>query len=341
MSEITTSGTDARPTSHLWVVGLATASLVLVTLALCLGPVPFDPARAVRALSGDGPAWERTVILELRLPRLLVAAMVGWALATSGTALQSLFKNPLADPGVLGVSAGASLGAVLAIASGLAAVSASVLPMSAALGAALAALLLVGLATSAAERTISLLVLGVALSSLLSAITALVVALSLADYLVAQQIVYWLMGGLEARTWDHVLGGLAPIALATVLLQLRARELDALQLGEIEASVLGIDVPRARLVLVLATAILVGTSVSIAGSIAFVGLLVPHAVRLVAGARHGMLVPLSGAVGALFVVAADLVARTALAPREIPVGVITALVGAPLLFALASTRSRA
>jgi len=323
------------------VLVVGTLSLVLGALALCLGPVAFSPARVLAALTGQGEAWERAVIVDLRLPRVLVAALVGWALATSGTALQSLFKNPLADPGVLGVSAGASLGAVLVIATGLAALSPSVLPLSAATGAALAAILLVALASSAAEKTVSLLVLGVALSSLLSAITALVVALSLADYLVAQQIVYWLMGGLEARTWDHVLGGLGPIAVATLFLVWRARELDALQLGEIEASVLGVDVRRARLELVLATAILVGTSVAIAGSIAFVGLLVPHVVRLLAGARHGTLVPLAGLTGALFVVAADLLARTVLSPRELPVGVVTALLGAPALFVIARARSHA
>lgn len=321
--------------------GLALSTLVSLSLALCIGPVSFSPARVASVIAGQGEAWERAVILDLRLPRLLVAALVGWALATSGAALQSLFKNPLADPGVLGVSAGASLGAVLAIATGLAATSASVLPLSAALGAALAALVLVAMASSAAERTISLLVLGVALSSLLSSVTAVIVALSLADYLVAQQIVYWLMGGLEARTWDHVLGGVGPVLVATLFLLWRARELDALALGEIEAAVLGVDVRRARLELVLATALLVGTSVAVAGSIAFVGLLVPHAVRLAIGARHGALLPAAGLAGALFVVVADLLARTVLAPRELPVGVVTALLGAPALFAIARARSRA
>jgi iron complex transport system permease protein len=322
-------------------LALGLACMALAFAALCFGPASFAPSRVASVIAGGGEAWERAVLLDLRLPRVLVAALVGWALATSGAALQSLFKNPLADPGVLGVSAGASLGAVLAIATGLAAASASVLPLSAALGAALAAVLLVLMASSAAERTISLLVLGVALSSLLSSVTAVVVALSLADYLVAQQIVYWLMGGLEARTWDHVLGGAGPVLVATLFLVWRARELDALSLGEIEAAVLGVDVRRARLELVLATALLVGTSVAIAGSIAFVGLLVPHAVRLAIGARHGALLPAAGLAGALFVVLADLVARTVLAPRELPVGVVTALLGAPALFAIARARSQA
>ncbi len=322
-------------------LGLVGLGALLVVAALALGPVTFGPARLIEALTGSGPAFERTILLELRLPRVLVASLVGAALAASGTALQSLFKNPLADPGVIGVSAGASLGAALAIATGLAARSASVLPLAAASFAALTALVLVALASSAAERTVSLLVLGVALSSLLSSITALVVALSLADYLVAQQIVYWLMGGLEARTWDHVLGGVGPVLVATGFLVLRAPELDALQLGETEASVLGVDVRRSRIELVLAAALLVGTSVAIAGSIAFVGLLVPHAVRLLVGARHLRLVPIAALAGALFVVAADLVARTVMAPRELPVGVVTAILGAPTLFFIARARSRA
>jgi len=324
-----------------WAGGLTPTAPVLAGAAGCPGPVPFSPARVLEVLTGGGAAWERSVLLDLRVPRVLVAALVGWALATSGTALQSLFKNPLADPGVLGVSSGASLAAVIVIATGAARLSPSVLPLAAAAGAAGAALLLVVVATGAAERTVSLLVLGVALSSLLSAITALVVSLSLADYLVASQIVYWLMGGLEARTWDHALGGLVPVVIASAFLFVRAPTLDALSLGEIEASVLGVDVRRARVELVLATSVLVGTSVAIAGSIAFVGLLVPHVVRLVAGARHGRLVPLAGVVGALFVVAADLIARSVLAPRELPVGVVTALLGAPALFLIARARSRA
>ncbi len=323
-----------------WGAGLAAVAFLLAGAALCLGPVPFTPGRVLEVLGGGGALWERAVILDLRMPRVLVAALVGFSLATSGTALQSLFKNPLADPGVLGVSSGASLAAVIVIATGAARLSPSILPLAAAAGAAGAALLLVVVATGAAERTVSLLVLGVALSSLLSAITALVVALSLADYLVASQIVYWLMGGLEARTWDHALGGLVPVAIASAFLLLRAPTLDALSLGEIEASVLGVDVRRARVELVLATSVLVGTSVAIAGSIAFVGLLVPHVVRLVAGARHGRLLPLAGVVGALFVVAADLIARSVLAPRELPVGVVTALLGAPALFFIARARSR-
>jgi iron complex transport system permease protein len=242
---------------------------------------------------------------------------------------------------VLGVSSGASLGAVLVLATGAASVSASALPLGAGAGAAVTALLLLGVARRAAERTVSLLVLGVALSSLLSSITALVVALSLADYLVASQIVYWLMGGLEARTWDHALGGLVPIALASAFLVHRAPTLDALQLGELEAGVLGVDVLRARTELLLAGALLIGASVAIAGSVAFVGLLVPHVVRALVGARHRVLLPLSALAGAVFLIAADLVARIALAPRELPVGVITALLGAPALFVLATRRSRA
>ncbi len=331
------SSTRAVPLALALTLGTALVALA----AVCLGPVPFSPGRVLSILTGGGEPWERAVILELRLPRIVVAAIVGSALATSGAALQSLFRNPLADPGVLGVSSGASLGAVLVLSAGLAQLTPSALPLGAGSGAALAAMLLLSIARSAAERTVSLLVLGVALSSLLSSITALIVALSLADYLVASQIVYWLMGGLEARTWDHALGGLVPVLLASAFLLFRAPTLDALQLGEIEASVLGVDVPRARTELVLATSVLVGASVAIAGSIAFVGLLVPHAVRLVVGGRHRVLLPVASLAGALFVVAADLVARAALAPREVPVGVVTALLGAPALFVIAARRSRA
>lgn len=324
-----------------YVLGLAVAGLAATVLSLCVGAAPIALGRVLDVVAGGGESWERTVLLEIRLPRAVVAALVGAALAGSGAALQALFKNPLADPGVLGVTSGASLAAVAAIASGLAHASASVLPAAAAAGAALSSLVLIGTARDASERTVSLLVLGVALSSALSAVTALVVALSLEEYLVAQQIVYWLMGGLEARTWHHALGGIVPIAVGTSWIARRAPVLDALALGETEAGALGVDVPRARLEIVVASALAVGTSVAIAGSIGFVGLLVPHLVRSLVGGAHARLVPLAAATGAVLLVLADLVARAALAPREIPVGVVTALIGAPTLFFVARHRSRA
>lgn len=280
-------------------------------------------------------AWQRTVLFDVRLPRVLVGLLVGASLAASGAALQSLFKSPLADPGILGVSSGASLAAVLCIASGLASTSPRAISLAAFVGALAAALLLLRFTRSAREKNVSLLVVGAALSSLLGALTSLVLAASMASYLVAQQIVYWMMGGLEARTWAHASGALLPSLIGIAFLVYRAPELDALQLGESEALVLGVEVPRVRRELVLMTAILVGVSVAIAGSIGFVGLLVPHAMRRIVGAHHRVLVPASALAGAILVVLCDLLARSLFTSFELPVGVLTALLGAPFLFVIA------
>ena len=279
--------------------------------------------------------WQQAVLLDVRLPRVLVGLLVGAALAASGATLQSLFKSPLADPGILGISSGAGLAAVLCIASGMAATSPRAIPSAAFAGALIAALLLLRFAQRARERTVSLLVVGAALSSFLGALTSLVLAASMASYLVSQQIVYWLLGGLEARTWEHATGAFVPTLLGIGLFVFRAPELDALQLGESEAAVLGVDVPRTQRELVLMNAILVGVSVAIAGSIGFVGLLTPHVMRRVVGAHHRVLVPASALAGAILVVVCDVLARSLFTSFELPVGVLTALLGAPFLFAIA------
>ena len=314
---------------------LATLSALVVLLAfVCVLGVAWGSSGWMNVLDAR-EAWQRTVLFDVRLPRVLVGLLVGASLAASGAALQSLFKSPLADPGILGVSSGASLAAVVCIASGIAAASPRAIPLAAFVGALAAALLLLRFTRSAREKNVSLLVVGAALSSFLGALTSLVLAASMASYLVAQQIVYWLMGGLEARTWAHASGALLPALIGVGFLVFRAPELDALQLGESEAFVLGVDVPRVRRELVLMTAILVGISVAIAGSIGFVGLLVPHAMRRVVGAQHRLLIPASALAGAILVVLCDLLARSLFTSFELPVGVLTALLGAPFLFVIA------
>jgi len=213
---------------------LTLGALALALLLACVLGVAWGSSGWMNMLNAP-EAWQRTVLFDVRLPRVLVGLLVGASLAASGAALQSLFKSPLADPGILGVSSGASLAAVLCIASGIAATSARAIPLAAFVGALSAALLLLRFIRSESlftnsprGKSVSLLVVGAALSSFLGALTSLVLAASMASYLVAQQIVYWLMGGLEARTWEHATGALLPALIGIAVLVFRAPELDAL-----------------------------------------------------------------------------------------------------------------
>jgi iron complex transport system permease protein len=321
---------------------LVTAAAALV-LATALGPARISVADAVRALGHrlgghpDPHAWRETVIWNVRLPRALVGFVVGGGLAVAGASLQGLFRNPLADPGLLGVSSGASLGAVLVIYSGLAGHAVWALPAGAFAGAAANALLVFAIAARRGRGRVftgTLLLVGVALTALAIAFTTFILSAALSSYDVGRQIVYWLLGGLEGRTWDHLLLGAPAILVGGAALFAQARELDALLLGELAAASVGVEVPRVRVRVVVASALVVGAAVAVAGPIGFVGLIVPHVLRLLVGARHRVLVPLSFVGGGVFVVAADIVARTLLAPAEIPVGIVTAALGTPFFLAL-------
>jgi iron complex transport system permease protein len=324
-------------------------ALVLLALgaalaaALLVGPVHLSFGEAAgaiaRRLAGRPGVlrWQDTVIVEVRLPRALVALLVGGGLAVAGAALQGLFRNPLADAGVLGVSSGASLGAVLAIYLHLAGRAVWTLPVCAFLGAAGDALLVFVIAARRGQGRLfsgTLLLVGVAVGALNVSLTTFLLSVSLSSYEAGRQVVYWLLGGLEARTWDHLWLGAPAILVGVAIVAAHARELDALLLGELGAASVGVDVPQVRLRLVLASALVVGAAVAIAGPIGFVGLLVPHVVRLAVGPGHRALLPLSFAGGGIFLVIADVLARTMLRPAEIPVGVVTAAVGAPVFLAL-------
>jgi iron complex transport system permease protein len=328
-----------------WSALAIAAALLLLTAALgaLVGAVRIAPLDALRALASPGPAteWQRAVLLGVRLPRVTVAALSGAALAVSGCALQGLFRNPLADPGVLGVSSGAALGAVIAIYSGLTLRFPSAVALASCLGA-LAVTLLVYMAATRLKSGAStaLLLTGVAAGQLAAAASSLVITLSLADYAVSSQIVRWLLGGFEARSWLHVAWGVGPIGAGLVLVLLDARGLDALLLGELGATAVGIDVSALRRRLVISSALLTGASVAIGGSVAFVGLLVPHLLRRWLGARHLPLVAVSAVGGGVLMVLADLLSRTIAAPAELPVGVITAALGAPLFLSVLLREAR-
>jgi iron complex transport system permease protein len=322
---------------------LLLASVGSLAAALLVGPAHLSLAEAagaaLRRLTGrrDVVSWQDTIVVQIRLPRALVALLVGGGLAVAGATLQGLFRNPLADAGVLGVSSGASLGAVLAITLHVAGRAVWMLPACAFLGAAGDALLVFAISARRGRGRLfsgTLLLVGVAVGALNVSLTTFILSVELSSYEAGRQVVYWLLGGLEARTWDHLLLGAPPILVGVAIIAAHARELDALLLGELGASSVGVDVPRVRLRLVLASALVVGAAVAIAGPIGFVGLLVPHVVRLAVGPGHRRLLPLSFAGGGIFLVIADVVARTLLAPAEIPVGVVTAAVGAPVFLAL-------
>ncbi|MCS7172857.1 MAG: iron ABC transporter permease [Armatimonadetes bacterium] len=293
---------------------------------VALGSVRVPFGAAVRALlqGPEGVAPEvYAIVVELRVPRVLLAAAVGGALASSGATYQALFRNELADPYVIGVSAGAALGAVAALSAGA---GGPTVPVTAFLG----ALATVAVAFRIARRgggirMEDLLLAGLALSALLTAATSLLLLSSGTP----QQALTWLLGGFGGRGWLH-LGHVLPfLILGYVLVQARWRELNLLLLSEEEARALGVDVTRARRWLVGGATLMSAASASVAGLIGFVGLLVPHLVRRLMGPDHRFVLPGSALAGAALLVDADLVARTAASPTEIPVGVITAFLGVP------------
>ncbi|MEO8480620.1 MAG: iron ABC transporter permease [Acidobacteriota bacterium] len=297
-------------------------------LAMKLLPAGFVSA-------GDVVPADVAIVWLIRLPRVLVAAIVGAGLATAGAMMQGLFRNPLAEPSLTGVGPGAVLGAVIVFVTGLGTVSVVALPL-AAIGSAMAALFLVyAIATRGGATPITTLLLaGIAVGSFLTAISSLLISLNIVTWQVAQDIVFWMMGGLDSRTWAHVWLSGPFVALGLVAAMMQSRTLDLLLLGEDGAAALGVDVELAKRLLVFTAALLTGASVAVAGLVGFVGLVVPHATRLLLGPGHRTLIPASAIGGATFLVACDLLARTVRPPAEIRLGVVTALCGAPFFLML-------
>lgn len=345
MTDLSSAGERVRPGDRaqslkgvapwLWTGG---ALLLLVVLNAGVGPVPIQPGTLVKvllsrlagaSLAVDWPASYETILIDIRLPHTALMLLAGMALGGSGAAYQGLFRNPLADPYIVGVASGAGLGAVLAMTAnwpssllGMAAI-----PVAAFLG----AMVTVGLVYNIARvgRTTpvtTLLLAGVAVGTFASALTSLIMLLSTEEL---RRAISWLLGGFELGGWGPVLASLPYLAIGLLTLALLGRPLNLLQFGDEEALQLGLDVERFKLVMVAAASLVAATAVAFTGIIGFVGLIVPHLVRILWGHDYRRLIPLATLGGAVVLLAADVISRTIMAPRDLPVGIVTAVAGAP------------
>lgn len=307
-----------------WAMPAAISLLVAgMFTSLVVGDLGMSPAMLWAGLTHTDEL-AATVLWNIRLPRTLVAIEIGAALAASGVVMQAFFRNHLASPGLLGVSAGGAAGAVVAIGAGWAAWSYFTVPAAAIVGAVGATLAVVVLAKQGAS-TERLLLAGVALNALLGAVTSYVLSNFTLSYERNAQIIFWLLGGLEDRTWEHVLMA-TPIVLGAVLLWPLGRAMDLLSLGQTEAQSLGVDVVAVRRRMLVLATVMTALATAVAGMVGFVGLVVPHIFRLLFGPEHRSLVPVSIVGGAAFVLFCDVIARSA---GNLRLGIITALIGGP------------
>jgi iron complex transport system permease protein len=318
--------------------------MLVAVFSLGVGAVFVPPARVLGALlHPSGPDVKPTdvaIVRDLRLARVLLAASIGAGLAAAGAAFQGLFRNPLADPYVVGASGGAALGASLAIITGLTWTFAGFgpVPLTAFVGSLVAVFIVYFIAEVGGKASaIELLLAGAALSTLLAAITSL---LMLVGDSTLHEVFAWTMGGLSGRSWPHLRNSGPYLLIGLMALWLMARPLDALAWGEETAESLGLPLQRTRGALVAAASLTTAAAVAAGGIIGFVGLIAPHAARLLFGAAHHRLIPASALMGALLLVLADDLARTILAPVELPVGIVTALLGGTFFLYLLKTRQQ-
>jgi iron complex transport system permease protein len=331
---------------HTWVPVVVAAVLMIVIsmVAMCVGPVAVPPSQVVGTLLAhvpllhfhtSTPAINQAIVWQLRAPRVVLAGLVGAMLASGGAAYQGLFRNPLADPYLLGVAAGAGLGATIEIVYG--GDSSTLLPIFAFVGGALAvgATYLIGVSGGRRAWGYSILLAGVAVAALLTAIQTY---LQQRDAEQIRQIYDWILGSFSVASWSDVTLILPYVVLSGLVLLAHRRMLDVLRVGEEEAGTLGIHPARTRLIVVAAATLGTAAAVSVSGLIGFVGIIVAHTVRLTAGSSYRVIVPVSMVGGAAFLVGADLIARTVLSPTEVPIGVVTACLGAPFFLAVLVSR---
>jgi iron complex transport system permease protein len=296
--------------------------------------IPFEAA--IDIILGKGDFWPdvySTIILDVRLPRILLAVLVGCALAVAGTTMQGLFKNPMADPFIIGLAPGAAVGASCSILLGLSVgISSYSTPFFAIVGALLTVFVVYNIARSGGRVKVEILLLtGIAVGSFLTAV------MSFMMYMGGHQfrfLFFWLLGGLYRASWDTVFITFFVVILGTVIIQLFARDLNAILLGEEPATHLGVNVKTVKKILIICSSLIAGIAVAFTGIIGFVGLIIPHMMRIIVGPDHRILIPVSGLAGGIFLVWADTAARTLISPTEIPVGIITSLCGAPFFIYL-------
>jgi len=331
------------------ILGLSISLLAVIVMATSVGSVEIPFRTTFSILLGELPifdtaqTWQSalgTIVLEIRLPRVILAGLVGAALATAGATYQGLFRNPLADPYLIGVAQGASLGAVIGFllpitwhSSGF-----GIIPLFAFIGALFSTAIVYGLARVGKTVLVTTLILaGVALGALLGSIVSYLI-ISSGEKM--HGIIFWLMGSFSLSTWSEVGIVLPYVAVGTAVILIFARLLNITQLDDEQAQQLGVNVERLKLILLAAATLITAASVSFVGTIGFVGIVIPHAVRLIWGGDYRFLLPLSVLTGAIFMILADLAARTVLAPTEIPIGVITSICGAPFFFYLLRRRKK-
>jgi len=321
---------------------LAGLAATVALFSLGTGAAGLPPSRLLSLATGNGQMTqaEALILYDIRLPRLAMGLLVGAALAVAGALMQGLFRNPLADPGIIGVGAGAGLGAVLAIVLGgllpptlAALIGGQLLPLAAFLGGWTATLILSRAASSGGTTSIATLLLaGIALGAIAGAATGILTYL--ADDRQLRDLTFWSMGSLAGASWARIATALPLILPVLLLSPLLARALNALALGEAQAAHLGINVEGTKRLAILGTAAAAGAATAIAGGIGFIGIVVPHLVRLACGPDHRALLPNAALLGGTLLVAADMIARTLTAPAELPIGIVTATLGAPVFLGI-------
>jgi iron complex transport system permease protein len=313
----------------------AVALLLTFSLAVSVGAV-FIPGATVRgvlanalipgAVAADWPPGHEAIVWDLRLPRAILATLVGAGLAVTGAALQAVTRNPLADPHLLGISSGAAFGAILALLHTGLFLGLSTVPLLAFAGALVTTFLVLGVAQAARATSADRMVLaGVAVSFIVMALANLLIFLG--DPRAAHTVVFWMLGGLGLAQWSHLIWPLMALVLLGLWLWLRAGDLNAMTVGDETAATLGLNVARFRLSVFVAGALITGVMVAFSGIIGFVGLMVPHIARMIVGGDHARVIPASAMLGAILLLWADIAARTVMAPEDMPIGIVTGLVG--------------
>ena len=325
---------------NLILIGLLIVLFFTIVVAITIGSVgPIGsgnperiPMQAVwDILIGKSRLWPvsyKTIIMDIRLPRILLAALVGCALAVSGVVMQSIFRNPMADPFIIGLSSGAAVGASISILMGLSiSIGIYSTPFLAFVGAGLTIFGVYFIARSRGKVKVeTLLLTGIAIGSFLTAVTSFLMYMANEQF---RFLFFWLLGGLNKASWNTLAIAFSLILLGVIIIQFFARDLNAMVLGEEPAMHLGIDTGSVKKILLFFSSLVVGTAVAFTGIIGFVGLITPHIMRILVGPNHRILLPASALAGAIFLIWSDTIARTILSPTEIPVGIITAFCGAP------------